>query len=87
LPRGGPTRVPGPIQTAFGSVVLVLNTILQEKLRSGGRPDVLINPPTGDFGPMDFTKAAAIIAMSEPGKDAVKRQIEAALETRVAAGR
>ena len=68
-------------------VVLVLNTILQEKLRNGTRPDVLINPPTGDFGPMDFTKAAAIIAMSEPGKDQVKRQIEAALEARVAVGR
>ncbi len=35
LPRGGPHRVPGPIQTAFGSVVLVLNTIFQEKLRNG----------------------------------------------------
>ncbi len=47
---------------------------------------MLINPPTGDFGPMDFTKAAAIIAMSEPGKDQVKRQIEAALEARECAG-
>ena len=83
LPRGGPHRVPGPIQTAFGSVVLVLNTILQEKLRNAKPPDVLINPPTGNFGPMDFTKAAAIIAMSEPGKDQVKRQIEMALEARV----
>jgi hypothetical protein len=34
---------------------------------------------------MDFTKAAAIIKMSEPGKDAVKRRIEAAIEA--AAGR
>ena len=84
LPRGGPHRVPGPIQTAFGSVVLVLNTILREKLRNSPPPDVLINPPTGDFGPMDFTKAAAIIAMSEPGKDEVKRQIEAALGTSAA---
>jgi NTE family protein len=84
LPRGDPHRVPGPIQTAFGSVVLVLNTILKEKLRTGRRPDVLINPPTGDFGPMDFTKAAAVIAATEPGKDAIKRQIETALETRVA---
>ena len=86
LPRGGPHRVPGPIQTAFGSVVLVLNTIFQEKLRNGRPPDVLINPPTGDFGPMDFTKAAAIIAMAEPGKDQVKRQIEKALEARIRAG-
>ncbi|HET7718244.1 MAG TPA: patatin-like phospholipase family protein [Bauldia sp.] len=80
LPRGGPHRVPGPIQTAFGSVVLVLNTILQEKLRNTKPPGVMIRPPTGDFGPMDFTKAAAIIAASEPGKDQVKRQIAAALE-------
>lgn len=86
LPRGGPHRVPGPVQSAFGSVVLVLNTILQEKLRNGKGPDVMIRPPTGDFGPMEFTKAAAIIRMSEPGKDAVKRQIEAAIEARVAAG-
>lgn len=86
LPRGGPHRVPGAKQAAFGSVVLVLNTILKEKLRNGPRPDVLINPPTGSFGPMDFAKAEAIMAASAPGKDRVKRQIEAAIEARVAAG-
>lgn len=85
LPRGGPHRVPGPIQSAFGSVVLVLNTILKEKLRNGAPPDVFIKPPTGDFGPTDFTKAAAIMAASAPGKDDVKRQIEQALEAKVAA--
>jgi len=84
LPRGGPRRVPGPIQAAFGSVVLVLNTILQEKLRTGRGPDVMIRPPTGDFGPMDFAKAAAIMAASAPGKDDVKRRIEEGLEARMA---
>jgi len=82
LPRGAPSVVPGAIQTAFGSVVLVLNTILQEKLRNTKPPDLMIRPPTGVFGPMDFTKAAAIIAASAPGKDQVKRQIKAALEAR-----
>ena len=43
-------------------------------------PDVMINPPTGNFGPMDFAKAEAVIAASEPGKDAIKRQIAEALE-------
>jgi NTE family protein len=80
LPRGDPGRVPGPFQTAFGSVVLVLNTILQEKLRNARPPDVMINPPTGKFGPMDFTKAAAVIAATEPGKEAIKRRIAEALE-------
>jgi NTE family protein len=80
LPRGDPARVPGPLQAAFGSVVLVLKTIFDEKLKHTRPPDVLVNPPTGDFGPLDFTKAAQIIRMAEPGKAAVKHQIEAAIE-------
>jgi len=80
LPRGDPARVPGPIETAFGSVVLVFNTILREKLSNARPPDVMIKPPTGRFGPMDFTKAAAVIAAAEPGKDAIKRQIDEVLE-------
>jgi NTE family protein len=78
LPRGDPRRVPGPVQTAFGSVVLVLNTILQEKLRTE-RPDLLIRPPTGVFGPMDFAKAEAIMAACDHGKDDIKRRIAAAI--------
>ncbi len=78
LPRGDPRRVPGPVQTAFGSVVLVLNTILQEKLRSS-RPDLLIRPPAGVFGPMDFAKAEAIMATCDRGKDDIKRRIAAAI--------
>ena len=79
------TAIPGHnyLVILVQSVVLVLNTILREKLRNGLRPDVLINPPTGDFGPMDFTKAASIIKTSEPAKDHIKRQIEEALEARV----
>ncbi|MCB1499625.1 MAG: patatin-like phospholipase family protein [Bauldia sp.] len=82
LPRGDHKRVPGPIQTAFGSVVLVFHSILREKLRTARPPDVMIKPPTGVFGPMDFVKAAAVIAAAEPGKDAIKRRISDALEAR-----
>ena len=84
LPRGDPTRVPGAMETAAGSVVLVFKAILREKLRSA-RPDLMINPPTGRFGPMDFHKAAAIIAACDRGKDEIRRRIATAVEARPAA--
>ena len=81
LPRGDPAQLPGVVQTAFGSVVLVFKAILREKLRTT-QPDLMIHPPTGRFGPMDFHKAGAIIAACDRGKDDIKRQIAALVEAR-----
>ncbi|MBN9022955.1 MAG: patatin-like phospholipase family protein, partial [Rhizobiales bacterium] len=72
LPRGDPSTIPGALKAAGGSVVLVLKALLREKLRTA-QPDLMIKPPTGVFGPMDFHKAEAVIAACDRGKDAIKR--------------
>ncbi|MBN8996761.1 MAG: patatin-like phospholipase family protein [Rhizobiales bacterium] len=76
---GDGTRTPGAFESAFGAVQLFQCSLFRERLKGPRPPEILIRPPTGRFGMLDFTKAAAIMAASEPVKDEVKRKLHHAL--------
>ncbi len=57
VPSSPNARIPGPLQTAFGSIALLLRAILDEKLKHARPPDVLVRPPTGAFQVLEFAQA------------------------------
>ena len=82
-PRDQPGK-PSAAEVAFGTVQLVLQTIIREKLRHS-RPDVLIRPDINAFKVLDFMKAASILEAADRAKDKVKRDVERAIRSLEAA--
>jgi len=83
-PAGRSDRLPGGLESLFGSASLLMRSLLMAKLDSRRPPGLLIRLPTEAFHVLDFTKAIAIIKASEAVKDEVKRKIEGVLASRVA---
>lgn len=79
-PSEGKKLVPPPGETMFAALQIMMTAIVDEKLKAA-RPDVLVRPNVSIFHVLDFLKATAILKVSEPVKDEVKRGIEHALET------
>lgn len=70
------TRIPSSTEAIFGAAQLFMRSITSQKLKSEGRPDVLIQPTTHPYKVLDFMKAKAILAAAEPARDEVKRQLD-----------
>jgi NTE family protein len=68
----------------FGTAQLMLQAVLREKLKTS-RPDVLLRPDINAFKVLDFMRAVAILEAADAIKDTVKREVERALEQRLAA--
>ena len=70
----------GAFEMGFGASQILMQTIQREKMRHD-RVDLLVHPHIGGFRPLDFLKAADILASSEGTKEEVKRSLGALLET------
>jgi len=76
-PVGRSDRVPGGLESLFGSASLLMRSLLMAKLDGRRPPDLLIRLPTEAFHVLDFIKA------SEAVKDEVKRKIDGVLASRM----
>jgi len=83
-PVGRSDRVPGGLESLFGSASLLMRSLLMARLDGRRPPDLMIRLPTEAFHVLDFTKAVAIIKASEAAKDDVKRKIDGVLASRMA---
>jgi NTE family protein len=79
IPSHDESRTPGSFESAFGAVQLFQRSLFHEKLKGPNPPTILIRPPTSRFAMLDFTRASAIMAASEPAKDEVKEKLGRAL--------
>jgi NTE family protein len=74
---GGPDEtggIPHPWAAMFTSLSIMGQTIVAEKLKSGG-PDLVIRPHVGIFRLLDFFQASAILRAAEPAKAEVKERL------------
>jgi len=76
---GSPSEVsgkrPNSIELMFGSSQLMMQSIIDMKLKSK-RPDVYIKPPVSRFRVLDFLKIEAVLAETQSVKDELKRSID-----------
>jgi NTE family protein len=70
--------VPDPWETLFAAITVMGQTIVAEKLKSGG-PDLLVRPNIGIFRVFDFFQASAILRAAEPAKAELKQKLGALL--------
>ena len=56
----------------FTTVTIMGQSIVAEKLKAGGGPDLVIRPNVGAFRLLDFFSASAILRAAEPVKAEVK---------------
>src|SRR5690606_38220394 len=77
VPRKG-RKVPSLTDSLFGSTQILMQTIITEKLKSR-RPDILIRPDIESFRVLDFLKTAKVLEAAEPPREAVKRELDAAI--------
>jgi len=71
--------VPGSLECIVGSTLIMLRSILREKLKNR-RPDLLIEPDVTGYRAMQFFKCEEILAASEPAKEELKRALEMRLK-------
>jgi len=72
---GGPDEtqgIPGPWDAMFTTVTIMGQSIVGEKLKAGGGPELVIRPNVGAFRLLDFFSASAILRAAEPVKQEVK---------------
>ena len=79
VPDGEGDTVPGSIDTIVGSTLIMLQTVLREKLKNR-QPDALIQPDVGNYRAMQFFKCDEILDAAAPAKDELKRILEARLK-------
>ncbi|MEO0618362.1 MAG: patatin-like phospholipase family protein [Pseudomonadota bacterium] len=80
VPKGGNDGVPGSMESIVGSTLIMLRTVMREKLENR-RPDVLILPDVGDYRAMQFFKCDEILDAAGPSKEELKRALSTYLET------
>ncbi len=64
----------GSFEMGFGATQVLMQTIQREKMRHD-KPDLLVRPHVDEFRPLDFLKAADILAASKRTKDEVKTSL------------
>jgi NTE family protein len=76
---GGPTprpnRAPSGFDTMLGTLQIMQGAIVAAKLKIY-RPEIVVRPAVERFRVLDFFEGRAILAASEPAKEALKREIE-----------
>lgn len=73
----GETRIPGAVEAIVGASQILTRALVGQML-ARRPPDILIRSGLDGIGGLDFFKAQAILAASEPAKDEVKRALERA---------
>lgn len=70
---------PGALDTWIGSSQIALHSLVNERLKRI-QPDLLVRPEVSDIASMDFHRVEEILAIAEPAKEQVKRDLGALLE-------
>jgi NTE family protein len=73
------TRVPGTLEALTGATQLLFHSITREKLKSIA-PDILIRPPVGGFGALDYFRIGEILSAAASTKDELKRRLSERIE-------
>lgn len=69
---------PGSTEAWVGALHILFKTVLVEKLKQRP-PDILVRPPVGAFGTLDFLQMDTILAATAATKEAFKRDLDARL--------
>jgi NTE family protein len=78
-PSGDPSKLPSRIEAAFGSSQLMMQALMQYKLRLN-TPDLLIRPAVGSYRVLDFLHTESILARTAPSRIEVREKLAAILE-------
>lgn len=73
---GEPLRIPKRLESLVGSALIQMHAITDEKLKRI-QPEILIEPPIEQFGPLEFGKVIQIIEAASPIRAELGRRIEA----------
>lgn len=77
-PVGDHSRMPSSIDAMFGASQLMMQSIIETKLKVV-RPVILLRPPVSHFGVLDFMRVEQILTETAGVKDELKRALDAAL--------
>lgn len=72
------TDMPNSFECYLGTVLVMAQTIIDEKLRHGA-PDIVLRPNVGIFRALDFLRASAILRASEPIKAELREKLSRVL--------
>ena len=78
--EGGRKRLTG-IELVFGASQLMMQSIIDMKLKHHPQPAVFIRPPVSGFRALDFLKIDAVLGETLAVKDELKHAIDAAVGT------
>lgn len=74
-PAGDPAHFPSRLDSLFGAIQLMMQSVIKLKMREGA-PDILLRPEVSRFGVVDFLKAGDILAASVGVRDDVRRELD-----------
>ncbi|MEX6506140.1 patatin-like phospholipase family protein [Jiella sp. M17.18] len=83
-PEGDGERMPTPLEAMFGASQLMMQSIIETKLKLAP-PDVLLRPPVSRYGVLDFLRTRQILGETAAFKEEAKRAIAHMVESREAA--
>jgi NTE family protein len=72
---GSKRDVPNALECLYATVLVMTHSIVQEKIRHGGAPDLLLQPNVGSFRALGFLQASAILRAADPVKTEVKEKL------------
>ena len=72
------TDMPDSIECYLGTILVMAQTIIDEKVKHGG-PDIVLRPNVGIFRALDFLRASAILRAAEPVKAELREKLTALL--------
>jgi NTE family protein len=68
------TAMPDSIECYLATILVMAQTIINEKLRHGA-PDIVLRPNVGIFRALDFLRASAILRAAEPVKAELREKL------------
>jgi NTE family protein len=77
-PAEARSEIPNALETYLATILVMAETIIEEKLRHGG-PDITLRPNVGVFRTLDFLRVGAILRAAEPVKAELREKLEALL--------
>lgn len=80
---GDMQRPPSSLEMLYGTVQLMMHSIIEMKLQNG-RPDIFLRPVVGHFRVLDFLKMETIMLETASLKDDLKRGLDAAISAKMA---
>ena len=74
------TAMPDSIECYLATILVMAQTIIDEKLKHGG-PDIVLRPNVGVFRALDFLRASAILRAADPVKAELREKLSRLLSS------